>query len=143
MQSSARFGITYHIRLLSDNVQTIDVDNRLFSKSSNPTKTLRISAGLAKRLQRQNMAQALNLDDFHVDNTDHSGGYVVTMRGQDNDLSLAETVIRDLDKSKKQITTPSDIHGLIIGKQWQNWNEMVIRCGGPEDSRLQALMIEM
>jgi hypothetical protein len=68
---------------------------------------------------------------------------VVTMRGRDDALRQAEIAIQELGRSKRKITVPIDMRGLIAGRQWTTWRDMVTRCGGPDNSCLQALMIDM
>ena len=65
------------------------------------------------------------------------------IRGKHPDaLDKAKRVIQQICR-EVQNKIPTDLHGLILGTQWKTWSDLVLRCGGPDNPKLQNEIIQM
>jgi hypothetical protein len=71
------------------------------------------------------------------------------IRGKHPDaLDKAKRVIQQIcrevqNESELELKIPTDLHGLILGTQWKTWSDLVLRCGGPDNPKLQNEIIQM
>lgn len=81
---------------------------------------------------------------------DESDGHqVVTLRGKrpailDKAQKEIQKICREVENEVQlELRIPIHQHGLILGAKWRTWSELVLRCGGPEDPKLQQDIIQM
>lgn len=94
------------------------------------------------RLRDETEAQ---IDVDHEDSQDNTAS--VRLRGTKKAIAAAKTAIlataADVDsEASYTITIPSRFHGQIIGPGGQNLRDLIVRAGGPSDSRAAAQLVQ-
>ncbi|KIM82093.1 hypothetical protein PILCRDRAFT_484718 [Piloderma croceum F 1598] len=113
---------------------------------------LTVTQRVAQRLmvKRSNIINSTGLDHMNIRKPDEfDGHHVVILRGKRPDiLNKAQRAIQEIcrevqNEAQLELKIPIDQHGLFLGPKWSTWSELVVRCGGPEDPKLQQDIIQI
>jgi hypothetical protein len=101
-------------------------------------------------VQRSGIINSTGIDHMSIRKPDESDGHqVVTLRGKrpailDKAQKEIQKICREVENEVQlELRIPIHQHGLILGAKWRTWSELVLRCGGPEDPKLQQDIIQM
>jgi polyribonucleotide nucleotidyltransferase len=84
-----------------------------------------------------------------IDKSEDGGATtLITVRGTKEAVAAAKAAILQIseqvtDETSATVSIESKFHRNIIGAGGQGLKELISRCGGPEDSRLQAGLIKL
>lgn len=127
-------------------IQTVELD-----KGWAPSLKLTVTKRAARRLriEKDSIIRTTGLEALIVGDLDGSDEHQVILRVTNAEiLDKAKVMVNQIchhvqAESEVVLKVPLDLRGLILGPQWKTWTEIVLRCGGPEDPRLQSELIEM
>lgn len=128
-------------------IQTVELD-----KEWAPSLKLTIAKRAARRLriEKDSIIETTRLDALTIRDLDSSDEHqIVVLRATNAEIldkakATVDQICHDVQaESELVLHVPLDLRGLILGPQWKTWTEIVLRCGGPEDPRLQSELIEM
>lgn len=129
----------------------IDIDGQCISLDAGWSRQSEFSIGkrLARRInrERKDVLQETGLVRLYISSIE-SDRPLLIMRGNTEALEKAEHLIKNwhnnsVVETRNKLKVPFDQIGLLLGKGWSRWAELVVRCGGPQDPKLQSALIDM